>query len=409
MPASEPTAPSPPAAADLLAIPPDDWAWLLVRVRRGLHALDDAALDPTAQRLRASPASRLAGGRMRQALAGVLATDGPVWRSVHAVLVEDPPPARLGWLVTGDRPVRARRRPAAAATAPRGDDQPGRADELRRAKERARSLRAELDELRRQLGGAEARAERLEERVVAQGEELSRERELVRELRDEVAQLRDEQPRLVERERRRSERRIAELEAELQDVRRRDETRREARAREERARELAAQRAREEAATTERRRRQPQARVRPGRPTVLPRSIAPGTREEAEALLGPGRLVLVDGYNVTLSRKPQLSLEEQREWLIRVLAGLASRRRVRPQVVFDGRGDGGGGRPGDAARGVSVVFSPSGVTADDEIALAVEATDEPVVVVTDDRGLRDRVRPHGADLLRADQFLGAAG
>jgi rRNA-processing protein FCF1 len=58
---------------------------------------------------------------------------------------------------------------------------------------------------------------------------------------------------------------------------------------------------------------------------------------------------------------------------------------------------------------VSVVFTPTGVTADDEIALAVQATDEPVVVVTDDRELRDRVRPHGADLLRVDPFLGAAG
>lgn len=394
----------PPAVEDLLAVPPDDWAWLLPRIRRGLNALDEAAVGPEIQRLRSSPPSRLAGGRMRQRLAVLLAGGGPAWRSVAEVLAEDPPPGRLAWLLAGGPAPGAARRPRPRPVPPARDD-----EELRRAKERARGLRSDLDEVRRQLAGAEARAEALDGRVAEMADELAGERARAEELASEVAALREEQPRAVERERRRSERRIAELEAELQSVRRREESRREQRAREERAREAAAQRAREDAETAERRRRQPTGRVRPGRPTALPKGIAPGTREEAEALLGPGRLVLVDGYNLTLSRGSQLSLEEQREWLIRVLAGLASRRRVRPQVVFDGRGGGGGGRPADTARGVSVVFTPTGVSADDEIVLAVAATDEPVVVVTDDRELRDRVRPHGADLLRAEQFLRAAG
>lgn len=396
--------PPPPAAADLLAIPTDDWAWLLVRIRRGLHELDDAVVGADLQRLRSSPASRLAGGRMRQALAATLAGGGAAWHAVARVLAEDPPPDHLTWLLSGTRPAAVGRRPAARPAAPPRDD-----EELRRARERARGLRSELEEARRQLAGAEARAEALDARLAATTDELAEARDRVEELAGDLSTLRAEQAGLVERERRRGERRIAELETELRTVRRQDETRREERAREARAREVAAQRSRDEAVAAERRRGQPAARVRPGRPTQLPRSIAAGTREEADALLGPGRLVLVDGYNLTLSRGDQLSLEEQREWLIRLLAGLASRRRVRPRVVFDGRGGGGGGRPGDAARGVTVVFTPSGVTADDEIALAVEATDEPVVVVTDDRELRDRVRPHGADLLRSEQFLRAAG
>lgn len=397
-------APSPPAVDDLLGIPSDDWAWLLVRIRQGLHALDDAVAGPEVQRLRSSPASRLAGGRMRAALAAVLAGGGPAWSAVHTVLRDDPPPERLRWLLTGDRPTGRRRPSHQPAPTPTRDDA-----ELRRAKERARSLRQELEDVRRQLAGSEARAEQLQERLAAAADELQLARTREEELAAETAALREEQPRAVERERRRHERRIAELEDELQAVRRRDETRREQRAREERAREAAERRTQEDAAAAARRGRQPGARVRPGRPTRLPKGIAPGTREEAEALLGPGRLVIVDGYNLTMARGGQLSLEEQREWLIRVLSGLASRRKVRPQVIFDGRGGGGGGRPGDAARGVSVVFTPSGVTADDEIALAVEATDEPIVVVTDDRELRDRVRPHGADLLRVEQFLRAAG
>lgn len=396
--------PPPPAAAALLAIPPDDWAWLLVRIRRGLHELDPALVTPDLQRLRSSPASRLAGGRMRQVLASVLAAGGPAWHAVADVLAADPPPERLGWLATGSRPATPTDadRPARRASTGRGDD------ELRRVKERARELRSELEEARRQLAGAEARAEALEGRLSSTADELAQAIAQVEELRAELGTARAEGAGLVERERRRSERRIADLEAELQEVRRRDETRREERAREARAREVAEQRRRDEQTAAERRGRQPTARITPGRPTTLPRDIAAGTREEADALLGPGRLVLVDGYNLTIGRGEQLSLEEQREWLIRVLAGLAARRRVRPRVVFDGRGGGGGGRPGDAARGVTVVFTPSGVTADDEIALAVQATDEPVVVVTDDRELRDRVRPHGADLLGAEQFLRAA-
>ena len=123
----------------------------------------------------------------------------------------------------------------------------------------------------------------------------------------------------------------------------------------------------------------------------MPARIAPGTRDEAAALLGPGRIVLLDGYNITLNQQPQLSLEEQRRWLVRLSASAAARLRVRPTVVFDGA-QGGAIRSGERpTRGVTVVFSAPGVTADDEIDLAVAATDEPIVVVTDDNGLRDRV------------------
>ena len=53
-----------------------------------------------------------------------------------------------------------------------------------------------------------------------------------------------------------------------------------------------------------------------------------------------------------------------------------------------------------------VHYTAEGLTADDEIVFAVAALerDVPVVVVTDDRGLRDRLRPYGVDLLATAVF-----
>ena len=53
-----------------------------------------------------------------------------------------------------------------------------------------------------------------------------------------------------------------------------------------------------------------------------------------------------------------------------------------------------------------MVFTPAGVTADDDLVFEVEALDpaRPVVVVTDDRELRDRLAPYGVDLVSTAGF-----
>lgn len=129
-----------------------------------------------------------------------------------------------------------------------------------------------------------------------------------------------------------------------------------------------------------------------------------GTTEAARLLLHPGRLVLVDGYNVTLRHRDHVDLEAQRTWLVRTLATFVARVPIRPVVVFDGAAAAARGVP--PARGVEVRFTPEGVIADDEIVLAVEATDEPVVVVTDDTELRARVAALGADVVPTANLLG---
>jgi predicted RNA-binding protein with PIN domain len=104
-----------------------------------------------------------------------------------------------------------------------------------------------------------------------------------------------------------------------------------------------------------------------------------------------------------------LSLAEQRAWLVNGLAALAARLRVEPVVWFDTAAAGPPG--GERARGVSVRFTHPGVTADDEIVLEVAASppDEPLLVVTDDRELRDRLREHRVDLLRGSVLVPLLG
>jgi hypothetical protein len=228
-------------------------------------------------------------------------------------------------------------------------------------------------------------------------------------LLDDLAAAEAERRRAVEREARRQTAEVERLRAELAALRRAEEEQRLV----EQRRVEARQQARREAVRAQSEaRREAQAergtKVRPGRPSVLPAGIAPDTTEAADALLHAGRLVLVDGYNLTLQHRSDLALEAQRTWLTQLLSNLAARRRVRPVVVFDGE-QAGGGRPRTGSREVEVRFTPSGITADDELVLAVEATDEPVVVVTDDRELRARLLASGADVVGTAPFLWAAG
>lgn len=402
------TAPAPSAAA-LASLPSDAWAWLLPRVRTALNALDDADVTPVVRRLRAAPTGRLAGGRVRRELDELLAAGGPVWRAlVERVRAEPDVPAPVAQLLDASIPAGAGeastspRRPV-RVTAPTG----GRGDD--RSRQRLRELRSDRDELRRQLTGAAARATAAEEQLARVEAELRDAQQRITELEDALATAGDERDRAVERERRRREGQVARLEAALAQLRRAEEERRqERRQREERARAARAQAAANQA-VAERRAAVEDAprRLVPGRPSRLPADVHPGTTEAAELLLHPGRLVFVDGYNVTKQHQPDLDLEGQRAWLVRTLAALATRRRVRPTVVFDGQ-RAAGSRPATGGREVAVVFTPEGVTADDELVLAVEATDEPVVVVTDDRELAGRLTSSGADVVGTRPFLGAA-
>jgi hypothetical protein len=404
----------PPSAEALEALPSDDWAALLPAVRGGLQELADHEVTPTIRRLRAAPTSRLAGGRVRRELCAVLARGGPPWAAVMARLdgSDELPPA-LAALVRGESPA-APGRPAPPPTGAPSDAPSGDAAALRRAREetdrarsRLREVRDERDVARRRADGAERRAAAAEATTVELRGELARAEDRRIALEQALTEAAEERRRAVERESRRREGEVERLRAELAALRRAEEEQRLAARRRDDARRQAAREAQETAAKTRREavgRRT--SRIRPGRPSVLPEGVAPDTAEAVDALLHPGRLVLIDGYNLTLQHQGHLPLETQRTWLTRLLATLAVQRRVRPVVFFDGE-RAGGGRPLAGTREVEVRFTPAGIPADDEVVLAVEATDEPVLVVSDDRELRARVLAGGADVVGTAPFLWA--
>jgi hypothetical protein len=127
-------------------------------------------------------------------------------------------------------------------------------------------------------------------------------------------------------------------------------------------------------------------------------SMAPSSPALLEQYLAlPKARLIIDGYNVTKSAWPTLSLEAQRTRLLTLLSGLVARTSAETTVVFDAAAS--ESRPVVASpRGVKVLFSPSGVIADDVIRelVAAEPEGRVVVVVTEDRELAGDVRRAGA-------------
>lgn len=383
-----------PRADDLERIDPDRWAWLLPHLRGALLAVDESQV-PAVRRLRATPAVRLAGGRPRRDVARLLAQGGPLWAELHRrIVAADDQPPELGWLVAGERPavVEAPPTPPPAARDHAHEE---------RLRERAQRLQRERDDARRQLEGARARAERAEADRDEVTQTLRRLEERMGELEARLERAGSERDQAVERERRRGAAEVEALRSELGALRRAEDERRA----EERRREEAASAATTAPASQRSRAGRAPGRLVPGRPSRLPPGVRPGTREAVEALLHRDRTVFVDGYNLTLTQRGDLPLEQQRQWAIRGLATQVARRGIRPTIVFDSTVAGPGGRQ-ETGRGVTVRFTAEGQTADDEIVFEVEAQEpgRPVLVVTDDRGLRDRLRPYAVDVVGTSEF-----
>ena len=404
---------APPPRRKLGALSSDAWAVLLTQARAALAEVPDDPGQPLRERLRGSSTGRLAGGKGRERLVDLLASDPELWGAVRERL-EHAPEGDTVLTALGDDAAGPATDPAVGegssdlTTSERASEQ-ARERALLDARRRAERDRAKLKEVRRERDEARRRAEGAARRAEAMAADLAEARDRATHLERRVEELQGQldaagldRDRAVSRERRRRESELAELRNDLAELRRAEERRRERRRRdaerdEQQAEEITRQRpdpSRQEALP----------RLVPGRPSQLPTGVVPGTREAVELYLHRGRRVLVDGYNVTLQRHGHLDLEQQRSWLVQALANLARARGIEPTVIFDGERS-GGRRGGSGQRDVVVRFSDAGITADDEIVLEVEATDEPVLVVTDDRELTDRVRSSGADTIGSQQLL----
>ncbi|MDH6216449.1 NYN domain-containing protein [Streptomyces pseudovenezuelae] len=141
--------------------------------------------------------------------------------------------------------------------------------------------------------------------------------------------------------------------------------------------------------------------VEPGRMT--PKDIAARALSEHDpAILDqllalPQAHLVVDGYNVTKTGYPQMPLEKQRLRLLGQLSQLAAQTGAEVTCVFDGAEL---AAPVLLAppRGVRVLFSKPGVTADELIRQLVRAEPpgRPVIVASTDREVADGVAKAGA-------------
>ncbi|MYS91816.1 MULTISPECIES: NYN domain-containing protein [Streptomyces] len=314
----------------------------------------------------------------------------------------------LGWV----KLVTAAGEEAQRADAERADEE-NRAEleRLRAELDRARDhTRAETERLRTELESAKKEAESLHRKLRAALSDVKRGEAALRKAHGEIEAVRAEgqaQVSAAESETRRLKARLGETEAALEATRR---AAREGRSVEDmRVRLLldtlldATQGLRRELAL-------PPVSVRPAETVdavepgrMSPKDIAARALSEHDPqvldqlLALPQAHLVVDGYNVTKTGYPQMPLEKQRLRLLGQLSQLAAQSGAEVTCVFDGAEL---AAPVLLAppRGVRVLFSKPGVTADELIRQLVRAEPpgRPVIVASTDREVADGVARAGA-------------
>jgi predicted RNA-binding protein with PIN domain len=149
------------------------------------------------------------------------------------------------------------------------------------------------------------------------------------------------------------------------------------------------------------------------RPAPIPGGLTDDSEHAASHLLGrPNAVLLVDGYNVSMSAWPDCEIADQRARLERMLTDISARYAgLSVELVFDGAEVLPLSRAGARrAPGVTVRFTAAGVEADDALLDLCEwyPHDRPVLVASDDRRVRDGARRRGANTLTARQLLAVA-
>ncbi|WP_203963031.1 NYN domain-containing protein [Actinocatenispora thailandica] len=144
----------------------------------------------------------------------------------------------------------------------------------------------------------------------------------------------------------------------------------------------------------------------PDRPRAGARALAADDPARLDQLLAmPRAHLVVDGYNVTKTGYGELSLEQQRNRLAAGLGVLAAQTGAEVTCVWDGADPVHGVAP--PPRGLRVLFSRKGETADELIRRLVRAEPDGrvVAVVSSDKEVADGVRRHGAYPLSAHTLL----
>ncbi|GGQ44215.1 NYN domain-containing protein [Streptomyces asoensis] len=292
-----------------------------------------------------------------------------------------------------------------------GEESRAELERLREELDRARDqTRADTVSLRAELDAAKKETESLHRKLRSALSDVKRGEAALRKVRAELEGLRAEgqlQVSAAESESRRLKGRLAEVEATLEATRR---AAREGRSVEDmRVRLLldtvldATQGLRRELALPPVSVRPAETvdAVEPGRMTpkdIATRALSENDPAILDQLLAlPQAHLVVDGYNVTKTGYPQMPLEKQRLRLLGQLSQLAAQTGAEVTCVFDGAEL---AAPVLLAppRGVRVLFSKPGVTADELIRQLVRAEPpgRPVIVASTDREVADGIAEAGA-------------
>jgi predicted RNA-binding protein with PIN domain len=147
-------------------------------------------------------------------------------------------------------------------------------------------------------------------------------------------------------------------------------------------------------------------------PMRLPGGVFDDSAEAADHLLRtPGAVLVVDGYNVTMTGWPGEPAAEQRQRLLAAVSDLAHRTATHVELVFDGAEVDSAPVPATVRRLVRTRFSPPDVEADDviiDLVGRIPAT-TPVVVASSDNRVREGARRAGANVVHARQLLAVLG
>lgn len=122
--------------------------------------------------------------------------------------------------------------------------------------------------------------------------------------------------------------------------------------------------------------------------------------------------LLIDGYN--FAKRGSLAalfdssdLETGRRFLLERLAEYKKTRRMRIAVVFDGTSGISLSREKDFYKGVEVIYSRQGETADEVIIGAVRRRPAGLMVVTSDRAIINEAKSHGIAFITPDRLEAA--
>jgi len=116
--------------------------------------------------------------------------------------------------------------------------------------------------------------------------------------------------------------------------------------------------------------------------------------------------IIIDGYNLIhkCSYGIPAHLEEARDMLIADLVRYKKVKSANITVVFDGRESSNLSTTQYRDKGINIIFTMQGITADEKICEMLKGKGDGIVVVSSDRAIRESVENQGAVCVESEIF-----